>query len=126
MASPPPHGKSSFPSPLEPDLDYNEEEEDEEKEVEKRRSSSHAHSRLLSEDGELASDEDGEIKEATPPFGNSSSRCKVERRSDESLQAGAKQVRFASVGGAIFLSYSLKFLWPQNFCKRILHFFHNS
>lgn len=105
MASPPPDGKpSSLLSPLEPDLDYNEEEEEEGNEVEKRRVSSHTHSRLLSEDGELASDEDGEIKEATPPFDDSSSpRHKVERQPDESLQAGTKQVWLGVSVGVILI-----------------------
>ncbi|XP_019864307.1 PREDICTED: uncharacterized protein LOC105316587 [Amphimedon queenslandica] len=99
-ASPPPDGKpSSLLSPLEPDLDYNEEEEEgEENEVKKRCSFSHTHSRLLSEDGELASDEDGEIKEVTPPFGDSCSpRRKFERLSDESLQAGTKQAHNSNI-----------------------------
>ena len=58
--------RKSLYSPLDDDLDYSEEEEEKGSEM-KRRTSSHTRLRLLSEDGEVASDEDGEIKETTPP-----------------------------------------------------------
>lgn len=71
MASPdtPPvqEDRKSLYSPLDDDLDYSEEEEEEKGSEMKRRTSSHTRPRLLSEDGEVASDEDGEIKETTPP-----------------------------------------------------------